>query len=84
MNIKSLEMIKYFLALGQFFDMYFTDKNTLVFYTKLNAYQSRSKFITMVMELTEMYKRDRERLVHPFTHERGSLLAHIFGELKFL
>ena len=32
----------------------------------------------------EMYKRDRECLVHPFTHERGSLLAHIFGELKFL
>ena len=32
--------------------------------------------------LPEMYKRERERLVHTFTHERGSLLAHIFGELK--
>ena len=30
-----------------------------------------------------MYKRERERLVHMFTHERGSLLAHIFGELKW-
>ena len=34
------------------------------------------------LTLPEMYKRDRERLVHTFTHERGSLLAHIFGELK--
>ena len=33
---------------------------------------------------SEMYKRDRERLVHPFTHERCSLLAHIFGELKLM
>ena len=29
---------------------------------------------------SEMYKRERERLVHTFTHERGSLLAHVFPQ----
>ena len=29
---------------------------------------------------SEMYKRERERLVHPFTHERGSKLAHVFPQ----
>ena len=29
----------------------------------------------------ELYKRERERLVHWATHERGSLLAHIFPKV---
>ena len=31
--------------------------------------------------LPEMYKRERERLVHTFTHERGSILAHVFAQV---
>ena len=29
----------------------------------------------------ELYKRERERLVHWATHERGSFLAHIFPKV---
>ena len=33
---------------------------------------------------SELGKRERERLVHSFTHERGSFLAHIFLNSKFM
>ena len=40
-----------------------------------------STFILIGLNIrAEMYKRDCERLVHPFTHERGSLLAHVFPQ----
>ena len=34
-----------------------------------------------LLELPELGKRERERLVHSFTHERGSLLAHVFPQV---
>ena len=48
---------------------------------RYNSYDDLCIMLSKVPTLpTELGKRERERLVHSFTHERGSLLAHIFPQ----
>ena len=55
--------------------------NSFIIHRIRKGKRKRKNQIIFIMRYTELYKRERERLVHWATHERGSLLAHIFPKV---